>query len=146
MRGSSANDSEASLNNAPDNRRTFERIPVRLEVHFAHSDRRFVLESANLSLGGVFLNDAHDVCVAGEDLMLDIIVPAANGDPELHALRGTVVQVIHGVGAGVRFDWHKSMVPARNALVRFIERVGMANTPLVHTESIGLSTHASEER
>ena len=146
MRGPSAKDSEANLNNATENRRTFERIPVRLEVHFARGDRRFVLQSTNLSLGGVFLNDAHDVCVAGEDLMLDIIVPAANGDPELHALRGTVVQVIHGVGAGVRFDWHKSMLPARNALIRFIERVGMINTPLVPTEGNGLSTHASEER
>ena len=134
------------MTSAPDNRRTHERLPVRLAVHFARGDKKFVLQSQNLSLGGVFLKDAHDVCIDGEDLHLDIIVPAANGDPELHALRGTVVQIIPGVGAGVRFDWHQSMAPARAALIRFIERVGMDNTPLVHTEWIGLSTDAAEER
>jgi hypothetical protein len=131
---------------APDNRRTHERLPVRLAVHFARGDKKFVLQSANLSLGGVFLKDADDVCAEGDDLQLDIIVPAANGDPELHALRGTVVQVIPDVGAGLRFDWHQSMTSARDALIRFIERVGMDNTPLVHTEGVGLSTDAEEER
>jgi hypothetical protein len=121
-------------------------LPVRLAVHFARGDKKFVLQSQNLSLGGVFLKNAHDVCVDGEDIHLDIIVPAADGAPELHALRGTVVQVIPGVGAGVRFDWHQSMAPARAALIRFIERVGMENTPLVHSEWIGLSTDANEER
>ncbi len=130
---------------APENRRVHERLPVRLAVHFARGDKRFVLQSANLSLGGIFLKDAQDVCSEGEKLELDIIVPDARGEPEHHPLRATVVQVFPGVGAGLRFDWHDNMMAAREALVRFIERVGMENTPLVHTEPIGLSTDAEEE-
>jgi hypothetical protein len=128
-----------------DNRRVHERIEIRLHVHFARGDKKFVLQSANLSLGGIFLKDAHDVCVEGDDVTLDIIVPSSSNEPEIHPVRGTIVQLIPGIGAGVRFDWHQSMERSRDALVRFIERVGMENTPLLHSESIGLSTDAEED-
>jgi hypothetical protein len=129
-----------------DNRRFHDRLPVQLNVHFARGDLRFVLQSENLSLGGILLKGAEDVCVVGDELHLDVIVPDARGEPEIHALRGTIVQVKPDFGVGVRFDWHQSMLPARAALVRFIERMGMDNSPLAHAESTGLSTTAATAR
>ncbi len=130
----------------PADRRESQRIVVRLRVQFAGGGKGFVLHSENLSLGGIFLKDAHDVCSDGEQLTFDVVVPATDGSLETHRLRGTVVQLVPGIGAGVRFEWAADTLPSRDALVRFIDRVGMDNRPFVHSEPIGLATDAEEER
>ena len=127
-----------------DNRRNDSRIPVRLAVTFERGERIFRLRSENLSLGGVFLNGAQDVCSANDSVELVLTVPNASGDLELHALRGTVVRIIP-TGTGIRFDWHLSMERARLALVRFVEREGLRNNAGSLGEAIGSFTEADEE-
>ncbi len=127
-----------------DNRRNDSRIPVRLAVTFERGERTFRLRSENLSLGGVFLNGAQDVCSANDSVELVLTVPNASGDLELHALRGTVVRIIP-TGTGIRFDWHLSMERARLALVRFVEREGLRNNAGSLGEAIGSFTEADEE-
>jgi c-di-GMP-binding flagellar brake protein YcgR len=127
-----------------DNRRNDSRIPVRLAVTFERGERTFRLRSENLSLGGVFLNGAQDVCSANDSVELVLTVPNASGDLELHALRGTVVRIIP-TGIGIRFDWHLSMERARLALVRFVEREGLRNNAGSLGEAIGSFTEADEE-
>ena len=108
-----------------ENRRAHERIPVLLTVRFAREERHYRMRAENVSLGGVFLRGADQVCAADDSLEFVITIPLAAGGDERHALRGTVVQVVPGRGIGVRFDWHQSMTTAHAALSRFVERAAV---------------------
>jgi hypothetical protein len=127
-----------------DNRRNDSRIPVRLAVSFERGERTFRLRSENLSLGGVFLNGAQDLCKANDSVELVLTVPNAAGELELHALRGTVMRIIP-TGIGIRFDWHLSMERARLALVRFVERAGLRNSTGAPDETLASFAEADEE-
>lgn len=127
-------------------RREHPRIPVRLVVHYSRGDKPYRLMSENLSLGGIFLRKADDVCAEGETLQLEIVVPSESGEEERHEISGVVVQRLAGSGAGVRFLWDEAKPGARLALERFIDRAGMLNTGSIHAEYVGLATDAEEDR
>jgi molybdopterin molybdotransferase len=120
------------------NRRNHERVRVRLDVRVEAGARNLRTSTENVSLGGMFLHGAHDLCRAGETIEIVVHLPA-NDAEELHVLRGTVVQLVAGRGVGVRFDWHQSMQRAREALVRFFERtavLGVDDTGALQAEVI----------
>jgi hypothetical protein len=125
-------------------RRDSERIQVKLAVHFARGATTYRLVSDNLSLGGIFLRGADDACACDDVVELSIVVPSSQGGEERHLVRAVVAQVMPGQGAGLRFVWTEQTAAARFALVRFIQRAGMMNAPLLHTETIGLVTDAEK--
>lgn len=128
-----------------DERRRHARIPVRLVVHFTRGDSSYRLASENLSLGGIFLRGADEVCAEGDVLALDVVVPSETGIEEQHRIHGRVVQRVAGSGVGVAFDWDADDVKVRQSLEAFIDRAGMLNSGAIHEEYVGLATDAEEE-
>lgn len=128
-----------------DDRRRHPRIPVRLVVHFTKGDKAYRLQSENLSLGGIFLRGADEICVESEEVTLEVVVPAKGFGEERHRIVAVVVQRIAGSGAGLRFSWTDADGPVRAALEAFLDRAGMLNEGAIHEEYVGLATDAVED-
>lgn len=114
---------------AAGNRRHHERVPARFDVRVERGAQIVLASSENISLGGMFVRGAQDLCTDGDVVELVVHLPTPSGH-ELHILRATIVQVVPGVGVGVRFDWHQSMERARDALVRYFERFAVGDSQL----------------
>jgi hypothetical protein len=83
-----------------DNRRTDERVPIKLSVRCEVLSGRYEAHLDDVSLGGCFVNTAGRVDL-GEIVVFEIKLPSG----EWLTLRGEVVSYQQGIGFGVVFSF-----------------------------------------
>jgi hypothetical protein len=96
----------------PPNNRRYTRYPVRLRVQYQDTDREMVIESQDLSLGGMFLSTSNPA-VPGTLVRISLQLPESLGQV---GAAGLVVHCIPGRGMGIEF---KTFSPGAKARLQF---------------------------
>jgi len=83
-----------------DDRRKHDRVPIAIAVQYEDHEETVVVQSRDLSLGGLFLGTITPA-PPGTDLALTLRLPAEHGHIQA---RGRVVHCLQGIGMGVEFS------------------------------------------
>lgn len=83
-----------------DERRKHDRVPISIAVHYEDHAETVVVQSRDISLGGLFLGTITPA-PPGTDLALVLQLPGAHGPIQAN---GRVVHCLQGIGMGVEFS------------------------------------------